>query len=146
MIRRPKTVWIAGGLLVAVVIAYAVVLAMMGAPADLDLSRDKASARGLYRVSVAPEKEPFDRGALHAWIATVTTPQGVPVDGAEIAVDGGMPQHGHGLPTAPAVTAALGQGRYRIEGVRFNMGGWWEFKLKVKAAAGEDDVTFNLDL
>ena len=120
--------------------------AISGAPPARGLSPDEGSARGRDRVSVAPEKEAFARAALHAWIATVTTPQGAPVDVAEISVDGGMPQHGHGLPTAPAVTSALGQGRYRIEGVRFNMGGWWEFKLKVKAAAGEDDVTFNLDL
>lgn len=132
--------------MLAIVAAYVGMLTMMGAPADLDLARDKASAKGLYRVVIAPEKEPIDRATLHSWIATVWTPDGGPVDGAEIAVDGGMPQHGHGLPTAPAVTAQLGQGRYRIEGVRFNMAGWWEFKLRIKAAAGDDDVTFNLSL
>ena len=118
----------------------------MAPPDDLDLSREKPSANQLYTVAVAPEQEPFDRNTLHAWIATVKAADGSPVDDAKISVDGGMPQHGHGLPTAPAVTDALGQGRYRIEGVRFNMSGWWELKLHVSAAAGEDDVTFNLDL
>ena len=41
-----------------------------------------------------------------------------------------MPQHGHGLPTRPRVTRSLGEGIYEIEGVRFNMGGWWGIKLR----------------
>jgi hypothetical protein len=40
----------------------------------------------------------------------------------------------------------LGDGIYEIEGVRFNMGGWWEFKLVIAASSGGDVVTFNLDL
>ena len=35
---------------------------------------------------------------------------------------------------------------YEIEGVRFNMGGWWEFKLAIDASAGADRITFNLSL
>jgi hypothetical protein len=69
-----------------------------------------------------------------------------PVDDAAIQIDGGMPQHGHGLPTRPRVTRALGNGLYEIEGVRFNMGGWWEFTLAINAASGSDLVTFNLAL
>src|SRR5262245_47603862 len=55
--------------------------------------------------------------------------KGHAVDDAQISIEGGMPQHGHGLPTRPLVTRCLGDGIYEIEGVRFNMGGWWEFKL-----------------
>ena len=76
----------------------------------------------------------------------ITDAAGVPVDDATIQIDGGMPQHGHGLPTRPRVTRALGNGLYEIEGVRFNMGGWWEFKLAINAASGTDVVTFNLAL
>ena len=76
----------------------------------------------------------------------ITDAAGVPVDDATILIDGGMPQHGHGLPTRPRVTRALGNGLYEIEGVRFNMGGWWEFTLAINAASGSDVVTFNLAL
>ena len=76
----------------------------------------------------------------------ITDAAGVPVDDATIRIDGGMPQQGHGLPTRPRVTRALGNGLYEIEGVRFNMGGWWEFKLAINAASGSDVVTFNLAL
>jgi hypothetical protein len=68
------------------------------------------------------------------------------VDGASITIGGGMPQHGHGLPTKPRVTSHLGNGLYEIEGVRFNMGGWWEFSLAITGSAGRDSVTFNLAL
>jgi hypothetical protein len=76
----------------------------------------------------------------------ITDAAGVPVDDATIQVDGGMPRHGHGLPTRPRVTRALGNGLYEIEGVRFNMGGWWEFRLVIDAASRSDVVTFNLAL
>jgi hypothetical protein len=76
----------------------------------------------------------------------ITDSAGAPVDNATIQIDGGMPQHGHGLPTRPRVTRALGNGLYVIEGVRFNMGGWWEFTLAINAPSGSDIVTFNLAL
>ncbi|HMQ57982.1 MAG TPA: FixH family protein [Rhizobiaceae bacterium] len=115
-------------------------------PADLDLARTKVTANGAFSVSVAPEAGEATQGPLHNWVVTVKTPQGAAVDGATIAIDGGMPQHGHGLPTSPQMTKALGDGRYLVEGVRFNMGGWWEFKLVIDAGGVRDAVTFNLVL
>ena len=64
----------------------------------------------------------------------------------EDPVDGGMPQHGHGLPTQPRVTRTSADGLYEIEGLRFSMGGWWEVKLAIDSPAGKDNVTFNLSL
>jgi hypothetical protein len=72
--------------------------------------------------------------------------KGNAVEGAAIQVGGGMPQHGHGLPTQPRVTKEMDGGVYEIQGVRFNMGGWWEFTLNIQGAAGADRVTFNLSL
>jgi hypothetical protein len=71
---------------------------------------------------------------------------GRPVEGARISVDGGMPEHGHGLPTQPKVERSLGGGMYDIEGLRFSMGGWWELKLAIEAPQGDDRVTFNIAL
>lgn len=115
-------------------------------PADLDVSRSGTTASGVYAVAIEPEIDPVERGALHAWIVTVTLPTGTPVTDAAIAVGGGMPLHGHGLPTAPQATAHIGEGRYRIEGVRFNMGGWWELSFAIASPAGEDTITFNIVL
>src|SRR5690606_23255328 len=109
--------WIVALAAAAVIIVAAVVASRMMAPPpdDLDVSRSKATANGLYTVSVEPEQEPIRQGALHAWIATVTAASGEPVEDAVIAIDGGMPQHGHGLPTAPQAGTHEGEGRYRLE-------------------------------
>jgi hypothetical protein len=121
-------------------------LAPSAPPPDLDLSRSMASEKGLYAVAIEPEAGSLRQGELHSWLITLTTRAGAPVEGAKIAVDGGMPQHHHGLPTSPAVTAYLGAGKYRVEGVKFNMGGWWQLRFTISAASGDDTVTFNLTL
>lgn len=118
----------------------------MAAPPDLDLSLSKQSSKGLYSVSLAPEKAPVKQGPLQSFILTVKTPSGQPVEGAAISIDGGMPKHGHGLPTKPSMTADLGQGRYRIEGFKFTMSGWWQLRFTIKAATGEDEADFNIVL
>ncbi len=115
-------------------------------PSELDLARSKPSEKGIYAVSIEPEAGEVKQGELHNWVIAVKTPDGKAVDGAKITIDGGMPQHGHGLPTAPQMTGELGEGRYRIEGVKFNMGGWWELKFAISAPQGDDHVVFNLVL
>lgn len=140
-----KVIYLAAAVL-ALVAAFVGWRMTMSPPEGLDLARLRQTENGIFTVAIAPETEPVRQGALHAWIVTVTTPAGAVVDGARIAVDGGMPQHGHGLPTQPAMTAALGEGRYRIEGVRFNMSGWWELKLSIDTGGRQDTVTFNLVL
>ncbi len=119
---------------------------MRSVPDGLDLALDKPTAAGLYKAAIAPQANPITVGAMHAWTVTVRTPAGVPVTVARIAVDGGMPQHGHGLPTAPQVTRSLGEGRYLIEGMKFNMRGWWTLDLAIEGPKGADTVTFNLVL
>ncbi len=132
---------------VAVVLAasWFVLTSRHAPPEGLDLSRAKTTANGLYEVSIEPEAEPVRRGPLHSWIAAVSAKDGAPVVDAVVVVDGGMPDHGHGLPTSPQATH-IGDGRYRIEGVRFNMGGWWELRLTIDGPAGEDAVVFNIML
>jgi hypothetical protein len=105
----------------------------------------RQSAQGLYTATLQPQETLRPR-RLQAMSVVIRDAQGQAVDGATIAIDGGMPQHGHGLPTRPRVTRNREGGRYDIEGVRFNMGGWWEFKLHINGQAGPDDVTFNLAL
>ncbi len=113
-------------------------------PDDLDLATTRATDNGHFMVTVSPEDAAYQRNTIHTWIVEIATPDGAAVEGSEILVDGGMPQHGHGLPTNPLMTESLGEGRYKIEGVRFNMRGWWEFKLAIVAGETSDNITFNL--
>jgi hypothetical protein len=57
-----------------------------------------------------------------------------------------MPQHGHGLPTSPQVTQNLGNGDYLVEGMKFQMPGWWEVRFNILAGGQSDAITFNLTL
>jgi hypothetical protein len=118
----------------------------MSAPSDLDLSLTRPTVDSKFVVTLQPPAKPAAINQLHSWQVKLATPAGVPIGHARIKVDGGMPQHGHGLPTRPRVTRSLGDGVYEIEGVRFNMGGWWELKLAIAGFSGADTVTFNLDL
>ena len=117
-----------------------------GPPENLDYSRTRLSEGGVYRATIHPQADPIPQGRLHAWTLHIETADGTPVEVAEIGVDGGMPQHGHGLPTRPRVTRALGGGDHVVEGMKFNMGGWWVVSFPVRSAAGADTLVFNLAL
>lgn len=146
MLKSPVFLGVVGVVAVVLVTMFVIWPMLMPPPDDLDISRSKPGTSGVYSFSIEPENEPVEQGAVHVWLLTVTTPAGDPVDGAEIRVDGGMPGHGHGLPTQPQASDGPGDGVYRIEGVRFNMGGWWELKFLVSGPAGEDSVVFNIVL
>jgi hypothetical protein len=135
----PAAVLAAGGL------AYAA-MSMMTPPDDLDLALSKLSAGGTYVTTISPNVEAVSVGPIHTWTVELKTADGKPVDGASVAIDGGMPQHGHGLPTAPEITKSLGEGRYLVEGMKFNMPGWWTIEVEVDGPAGQDETVFNLVL
>jgi hypothetical protein len=120
---------------------------MMGRPhPDADTSPRRVSQAGRYEVTYEPSVQPVPKRQLHAWTVRVRTSDGRPVDGAKLRIDGGMPDHGHGLPTRPAVRRALGDGAYVVEGMKFNMGGYWVVDVSIDAAEGADDVRFELNL
>ena len=73
----------------------------------------RASASRQFTATLQPD-QPLRPRRLYTVRVAITDAAGVPVDGATIQVDGGMPQHGHGLPTRPRVTRALGNGLYEI--------------------------------
>lgn len=63
-----------------------------------------------------------------------------------IVVGGGMPAHGHGLPTQPQVTEHLGDGRYQLDGLMFNMAGQWQLIFGINTREHADRVVFDLTI
>jgi hypothetical protein len=125
-------------------------LAMMGRGVERPAAEafglgPRVSEKQTYTATLQPA-QPLRVRRLQTVPVLVTDAHGRPVESAVISVDGGMPEHAHGLPTQPRVTRALGGGVYEIEGLRFSMGGWWEIKLAIDSPAGADRVTFNLSL
>ena len=113
---------------------------------QIDTSRTRVSDAGLYKATITPDADPAPINEMHTWTLHVETPDGKPVENAQVSVDGGMPEHGHGLPTQPKVTKYLGNGDYLVEGMRFNMPGMWQLKFRVTAGGQMDQVVFNLAL
>jgi YtkA-like len=116
----------------------------MTAPPDLDVSMKRATEHGKYVVTLQPPEAAPAINQIHSWQVKVASPAGAPVTAASIAVDGGMPQHGHGLPTRPLVRREIADGTYLLEGMKFSMTGWWEIKLALQTPEGPDKVTFNV--
>lgn len=116
------------------------------APAAADNRWSTTTDAGLYVVALAPRDGKPVIGAFHEWVIEVRDKTGTGVHPAQLSFDGGMPDHGHGLPTAPRVSDHLGAGRYRLEGVRFNMAGAWTLIVGVDAAQGRDRAQFEIEL
>jgi hypothetical protein len=114
------------------------------APADVDTSTVLISAKKLFRVSYMSERVPIPIGRIINWKLRVETTDGRPVKNAAITIKGGMPEHGHGLPTQPEVTKGMADGDYIVHGLEFSMPGWWVITFHIKTQDSDDTVTFNL--
>lgn len=99
-----------------------------------------------FLVTFESELQPITINRIHSWILSVQSRNGQAVGNAEITVQGGMPKHDHGLPTEPRASENLGDGRYRIEGMRFHMNGSWRIRISIDDGSHRDDVTITLEL
>lgn len=99
-----------------------------------------------YKLVAQPMIEPLAINTIHDWRLVLQTPKAQPVSGAQFKVSGGMPAHNHGLPTAPRVTAELQPGVYRLEGMKFQMGGQWEVQFDVEGDLGKETLTIAFEL
>jgi hypothetical protein len=104
------------------------------------------SKGNVFVVSYQSELQPLQINQLHAWILHIENADGEPVEDAVIEATGGMPVHDHGLPTRPRVTDEIGDGNYRLEGIRFHMAGLWEITLVITDGDRTDTVVISLTL
>jgi len=80
---------------------------MTAMPMELDLSTTRPSSFKKFIISVTSSLTPIAINKIHSWEIRVKTPDGRPVNDATITINGGMPMHQHGMPTAPRVTKIL---------------------------------------
>jgi hypothetical protein len=104
------------------------------------------SEEGLFVGSWTSDPDVPPINMVHQWILHIETRDEEPVEGASVTVGGDMPAHGHGMPTQPEVTADLGGGDYRVEGMAFQMGGYWIIDVTVSAGGETDLIRFGLEL
>ena len=96
---------------------------------------------GILKCQLAPYVGDFQNCQLHL------SQSGKLVDGAMLAIDGGMKAHGHGLPTQPKVLTVEGQvGVYKIEGLKFSMPGAWMVGFLIQANDVNDQLIFDFTI
>jgi hypothetical protein len=111
-----------------------------------ETSGTKKTDGGTFEVTYESKRDDIPVGKIHSWVLTVKDAGGAPVNGASITIRGGMPAHGHGLPTIPEVTEELGGGRYLVEGMKFSMPGHWVLTITMEHGGKKDSVTFAIML
>ena len=103
------------------------------------------SSSGLITVELlTADQSPAPIGRYHDWNLVVTDQALHPIPHASFAITGGMPAHGHGLPSRPVVTRYLGEGRYLVEGMMFTMAGIWDLRIHIMAEGRRDTIDFEL--
>lgn len=112
------------------VAAAIIVMQLKTTNAALPESFDATSRRGLL-ISFQPNLNPLVINRIHSWDILVRDASGGALTAAELTLRGGMPEHDHGMPTQPAVTAETEPGRYRMDGLRFHMPGLWRLELDI---------------
>jgi len=103
------------------------------------------SQQGNFLVDLRSPAADIGLSEFHTWqlsIRDAKTKLGIVP--ARVVVGGGMPAHGHGLPTQPQVTAHLGDGNYQLEGLMFNMAGQWQLVFDISTRTSADRVIFDL--
>ena len=120
-------------------IAFSLVASAQAVEADLS-----GSARGLT-LDVYSRLSPLEINRIHSWEVVVSDAAG-PVTDAEIIITGGMPEHNHGMPTQPQITAELAPGRYLLEGVRFHMPGLWRMEARITRDGRPITLTIDFEL
>ncbi len=121
----------------------ALLLAAIARPAAA--APGQTSRNGRYLVSLEPRNGPPRIHVWQEWLIHIERRDRAPVAVRAIALDGGMPAHGHGLPSAPAVTP-LGTGDFEARGVRFHMAGRWEMRVLIADGDGADVAAFAVDV
>lgn len=131
-------------------------LAGQNAPPELDISSFQLSREQQYFSHIEVKSDTGDSDStaylvppntIHKWLLMLSDLNGNAIENATIDILGHMPGHVHGLPTQPRVTKELSPGIYLVEGVKFQMKGWWVMQFDITSAkAKKDSIVFNLVL
>lgn len=96
--------------------------------------------QGLLHCDKAPQAGQFQQCQI-----SFSTLQKTATALSTVQMEGGMPGHGHGLPTSP-VLHLKDTGTYQIEGLKYNMPGDWLLGFRVNGELGEDRIIFEFTI
>lgn len=110
------------------------------------LLSDIPSHNRAYRASMIPSPDPIERNRSLTLTVEIRTAANAPVEGASLALESWMPDDDNVSVGRPRAIAELGDGFYRVEGLRFDSRGWWNLRLQISAAGMTDSLAFNVVL
>jgi hypothetical protein len=108
--------------------------------------REWTSDKGKFTVSYLPSLQPVPINTMHSWMLLIMRADGTRVQIADVEFNGGMPDHNHGLPSAPRVVSLPEAGQFRVDGVRFHMHGYWAITIAIDDGEARDNVVIPLQL
>jgi len=126
---------------IALALLFAPVLAWAGEQADFSVITESGN-----RLNISSGLSPLAINHMHSWRLRLIDADGAPVTGARFEVLGGMPEHDHGLPTRPEVTAEPEPGVYLLQGVRFHMPGRWLIEFGITLGDDADSASLEFEL
>ena len=139
--------WVACAAVAALAVGAPAALACgdsLAAPGRLLARPDSAAAHG-WQWTLAPQPAPLALGRMFALDIVLCAPPGQPLP-ITLAVDAWMPAHRHGM-NYRATVRALGDGRYRAEGLMLHMPGHWQLRFDWPATvAGQAPLRLVHDL
>jgi len=129
------------GLLLALLAAA--VPAMADCPLDLGRGTGWVVFSDHYMIAFRPEPMRIEVGEPFALLFNVCTKNGNPAE--LVAVEAQMAEQKHGMTRKPTLVPA-GEGRYRAEGMVFDMPGRWELAIDVRAGEESERLTHEIIL
>ena len=122
--------------LLSAVLGLSTSVSYASTPWQLSQTSVKGQLQSELQCVTAPAVGDFQNCTLN-----LNSTQTLPSD-LTIAMDGGMPAHGHGLPTAPKVVATDKVGEYRIEGLKYSMTGEWLLGFMLQSKSMNDKIVY----
>jgi len=122
---------------------------VISAPAWADCPLDLGHGTGivvysdLYMLALRPDPLRLEVGLPFSLLMNVCTKRDEPAE--LVGVGATMPEHRHGMNYATTVKA-MGEGRYRVDGLLFHMPGNWEVTFDVRAGGEVQRLTHDFVL
>jgi hypothetical protein len=113
-----------------------------GAAEDFVLGMSKTTPSGALTVAIVAAEPAPPLVGPNSWTVELSGEGGEAITAASVTFTGWMPEHGHGLNSAPLATELDG-GRYEIHPINLYMPQLWEFGVGIPRDGEHEAVTFS---
>ena len=127
--------------LAALALLAGVAPALADCPLDLGRGTGWVIFSDHYMIAFRPEPMRIELGQPFALLFNVCTKNGNPAE--LVTVEAQMPEQKRSMKAKPTIVSA-GEGRYRAEGMVFDMSGRWELGLDVRAGEESERLTHEI--